>query len=317
VTAAVVLLLIGVGGYAFVWDLVGRGVQQVLGSASNVGNIVQAKLKWETAEAEAKRKADEAERQRLAGHAAKVEQQRLAAAKAEQERQARAAAPAQEIVASHKREAAGMENPTLCLWALDAPKSGWDQTKYGTYGTEASRRGLTVDSCRQLVGANSLFLIRRDMEASRVLEGFSHDVAYYSLSVEECEQKCAQRSNCNVFTYNKRGGSAGACYLYTRGRAQLTSNPDFDSGIRNTESSALPTTTASNSLFTIRRGIEASYVSGLNEAFDRTSFEECQQKCAQQQTCNVFTYTPAGTACYLYSRAELKRNTNYDSGIRN
>src|SRR5262245_49912494 len=67
VAAAVVLLLVGVGGYTFVRSLVER-------------NVNQAEIKWkeekdkEAAEVEAKRKAEE-------------EQQRLAAIKTEQERQ--------------------------------------------------------------------------------------------------------------------------------------------------------------------------------------------------------------------------------------
>ena len=105
VAVAIVLLLIGAGGYALLRHMVEQGVHQ-------------AELKWEeerrAIELEANRKVEEAEQQRLAALKAEqerqarfaaeaeakrkpeeAERQRLAAAKAEQERQARAAAEAE------------------------------------------------------------------------------------------------------------------------------------------------------------------------------------------------------------------------------
>jgi len=345
VTAAVVLLLIGVGGYAFVRNFAERGVHQ-------------AELKWEqersAAMAEANRKVEEAEqqrvkaeqeRQRLAAEAEakrkadEAERQRLAGLKAEQERQARAAAEAAEAKrkaeeAERQRQAEAavkaeqgqwraLTDRTLCGNALNNEKSGWDQTpRYGTYVTEASRRGLTVDSCRQLVGAtaalstttasNSLFTVQRGMEASRAL-GYPQVDAFYSPSIGECEQKCAQQSNCNVFTYNKR--SSGACYLYTR--ADLKPNPEFDTGTRDSvnQTAYTSSTTPSNSLFTIRRGVEASSAQA-GETFYSQSIEDCEQKCAQQPICNVYTYKKSNFRCYLYPRADLGPNADFDSGVR-
>jgi hypothetical protein len=114
VAVAIVLLLIGAGGYALLRHMVEQGVHQ-------------AELKWEgerrAIELEANRKVGEAEQQRLAAlnaaaqerqaraaaeaeakrKATEAEQQRLAAVKAEQERQA--SAPAQERQARAAAEA--------------------------------------------------------------------------------------------------------------------------------------------------------------------------------------------------------------------
>ena len=71
-------------------------------------------------------------------------------------------------------------------------------------------------------------------------------------------------------------------------------------------------------LFTIRRGMEASWVLGsTRDSFYSLSFEECEQKCAQRPTCRVFTWLIGARACYLYTNAELKPNANFDSGVRN
>jgi hypothetical protein len=157
------------------------------------------------------------------------------------------------------------------------------------------------------------FTIRRGMEAS----GYPAGAAVFNQSFEECEQTCVQRSTCNVYTYSKRTG-AGACYLYTR--ADIKPNPDFDSGVRNSVAPALPVdpsvTTASKSLFTIQRGVEASSLQGFSETFWSRSIEECEQKCAQQPACNVYTYKKPSLRCYLYSRADLGPNAEFDSGVR-
>jgi hypothetical protein len=158
---------------------------------------------------------------------------------------------------------------------------------------------------------NSPFTVQRGMEASRAL-GYPQVDAFYSPSIGECEQKCAQRSNCNVFTYNKR--SSGACYLYTR--AELTSNPDFDSGVRNSVEQTASAQSSALGLFTIKRGVEASSAQA-GETFYSQSIEDCEQKCAQQPICNVYTYKKSHFRCYLYPRADLGPNADFDSGVRN
>jgi hypothetical protein len=114
---AAVLVLISVGGYAFIQRAVEKSVQR--STADKAEQKPQARA---VAEAEAVRKADEAERQRLAAlkadqerqarapaeaeakrKADEAERQRLAALKADQERQARAAA---EVEAKRKADEA-------------------------------------------------------------------------------------------------------------------------------------------------------------------------------------------------------------------
>jgi hypothetical protein len=163
VAAAALLLLIGWGGYAVLQDII-QTKEDALQQREAELNAWQAKA---AADAEANRKADEAERQRLA------------AVKAEQEHQA------------------SFESSALPI----GPST--------------------------ITAPNSLFTIQRDVEASPT--GGTRNESLYSRSIEECEQTCAQRPTCNVFTYAK-GIGAGACYLYTR--AELKPNAGFDSGIR-------------------------------------------------------------------------------------
>ena len=159
------------------------------------------------AEAEAKRKAD-------------AEQRRLADLfKAEQERRAKA-----ETEAEAKRKVDAEQRRLADLKAEQERKAG-----------EAERQRLAAVKAEQepkakiLPAPSSLFTIQRDVEASPT--GGTRNESLYSRSIGECEQTCAQRPTCNVFTYAKSIG-AGACYLYTR--AELKPNAGFEVlGIRN------------------------------------------------------------------------------------
>jgi TPR repeat protein len=71
----------------------------------------------------------------------------LVAAKAEEERQRQ---DAQRLLSLR-----ALPDQTLCGNALNNDKSGWDQApRYESYVTEASRRKLTVDSCREIIDRN-------------------------------------------------------------------------------------------------------------------------------------------------------------------
>jgi hypothetical protein len=64
-------------------------------------------------------------------------------------------------------------------------------------------------------------------------------------------------------------------------------------------------------------GIEASNASAASDMFYGQSFEECQQKCTREPTCNVFTHNKRSGRCYLYSSAaSLRPNADFDSGVR-
>ena len=146
------------------------------------------------AEAEAGAKAEQAERQALA------------AAKAEEERKATAAAEAEAKQAEQQR-----------LAALRA-----EQERNAKSAAPAVTKGP--------------FEIQSNMEATgRFVDyiGYPQSVR----SVGECEQKCTQSAGCNAFAFDKRPWQPGAatrgfglCYLYSR--AELRSNSNFDSGIR-------------------------------------------------------------------------------------
>ena len=173
VAVLAVLLLIGVGGYAFVqhtYTTVEKTVQQ--------REAIKAEQERQAA-AEAKRKEDEAERQRLdkaeqerqakaeQERQAKAEQERQAKAeqerqaKAEQERQAKAeqerqakAEQERKAKAEQERQARIRDLPTIrvCRDALNPQQVAWDQDpKYSEYIAEATRRGYTAYSCSQLL----------------------------------------------------------------------------------------------------------------------------------------------------------------------
>jgi hypothetical protein len=138
------------------------------------------------------RSAAEAEVKRM-----QAEQQRLAALRAEEDRKAKAAAEA------------------------EAKRKAEEQQRQANIRAEQERQARAAAEAEA-----KRFTIQRSMEATGRVGA---DEVFYKLSIEECEQKCAQRPNCNVFTYTTRRATA-ACYLYTR--ADLVPNADFHSGVR-------------------------------------------------------------------------------------
>ena len=68
-------------------------------------------------------------------------------------------------------------------------------------------------------------------------------------------------------------------------------------------------------LFEIRRNMEAGKFPYDNWSTVK-SFDECEQKCTDLARCNTFAFEKRSRSCYLYSRAELVPNANFDSGVR-
>ncbi|WP_426528472.1 PAN domain-containing protein [Bradyrhizobium sp. McL0615] len=155
--------------------------------------------------------------------------------------------------------------------------------------------------------ANPAFEIRSGTEAN----GLQLGAGSYNGSIGECEQRCAETKNCSVFTYSR---AARACYLYPK--ADFVSNQNFESGIRNlTSSSSQTAPKTAIPAFEIRGGTEANGLQ-LGAGYYNGSIGECEQRCAETKNCNVFTYSRAARACYLYPKAEFVSNRSFESGIR-
>ena len=68
-------------------------------------------------------------------------------------------------------------------------------------------------------------------------------------------------------------------------------------------------------LFEIRRNMEAARFPS-DHSSPVKSIDECEQKCTQSASCNAFAFDKRIRSCYLYSRADLVPNANFNSGIR-
>jgi PAN domain len=186
-----------------------------------------------------------------------------------------------------------LNDRVLCGFALNSQKSGWDENPtYREHINEASRRSLTVDSCRGILGIGT-----EQAEQQRIANFDSQSLCRMALN----SQKSGWDQNPSYATHvteaSRRGLTVDSCRRLVEAAG------------------ALPVTTASNSLFTIRKGMEA-YGSSLVGTLSQTSIELCEQRCTQRSNCNAFTYDKSGT-CYMYSRAELRSNSYFDSGVRN
>jgi hypothetical protein len=58
------------------------------------------------------------------------------------------------------------------------------------------------------------------------------------------------------------------------------------------------------------------YSSAPSSSFSVRSIDNCKADCAQNPTCNIYTYNKSNGWCYLYPSADLVANKDYDSGVR-
>jgi TIR domain/PAN domain len=267
------------------------------------------------ADAEARRKAEEAEQQRLkeeeqrqaqavAGaeakrKAAEAEQQRL---KEEEQRQAKAAADAEA-----KRKAAEAEQQRLAAVKAEERKAEEaEQQRLAALKAEEERKAKSAST--------DSFEWRSNMMATGYPSSPAWDVGG---SMGECERKCSVSAACKVFSYNKING---ACSFYTS--ADFVPNDLFDSGIRaGARAAALPAgrpvPTVTNTLFTVRSNMMATGYPSSPAQYIGRFIGECEQKCAQSAACKVFAYNKINGTCNFYTSADFVPNDDFDSGIRN
>jgi hypothetical protein len=144
------------------------------------------------------------------------------------------------------------------------------------------------------------FEIRANTEASGV-SGYPAEGSASVASREACEQSCTRLPTCEIFTYNK---STRRCYRYSR--ADFKANEVYDSGVRIGQT---------NPSFEIRANTEAAG-SAYYTSVDGASMDECEEGCARESKCKIFTYNKSIGRCYRYMRADFKANGQYDSGVR-
>src|ERR1043166_2142220 len=72
---------------------------------------------------------------------------------------------------------------------------------------------------------------------------------------------------------------------------------------------------AASIAFTITQGMEAN--GKLIDLYNVPSIADCQDRCAKNSACNVYSYTKIYRTCYSNGTATLGRNKNNDTGIRN
>ena len=78
----------------------------------------------------------------------------------------------------------------------------------------------------------------------------------------------------------------------------------------------VPSGSASSSgQFSRRSNMEAKGGTRLAGWVPAASIIDCEQNCARSNTCKVYSYYKNGTACFLYSVADLSPNEDFDSGI--
>ena len=175
--------------------------------------IREEQLRQAAADTQAKLEAAEGEQQRLKDE---VRRQAKAATDADGKRRA--------TEAEQQRLKDELQRQTKLAEEADAKRRAAE--------AEQQRLAALMAEQEQKAKSATVFEIRRNMEARPKPP---IDVNYFGtvVSGDECQQKCAQSTNCNVFSFSK---ASSTCYSYSI--ADFVPNTNFDSGVRN--SAALP-----------------------------------------------------------------------------
>ena len=199
----------------------GRSIRRIAQGLERSPSTVSREIR-RTAAADAKRKAEEAEQQRLA--AAKAEEAK-AAADADAKRKA-AEAEQQRLKEEVQRQCTAKFDFNCSSAALRLASALQPGNQLAPTGQAAQAEQQQQARAVAPTGTTGLFTIRSNTEAS----GDHKQPADYSRSVNSigaCEESCAQRTPCKIFSYDK---SAGICYRYLR--ADFKPNERYDSSIR-------------------------------------------------------------------------------------
>jgi PAN domain len=270
------------------------------------------------ADADTKRKAAETEQQGL-----KEEAQRQAKAAADADAKLKLALTEQQRLAKAatdadaKRVDAEKEQQRLAKAVTDADAKRVDAEKEQQRLAEELRKARAELATRQvaLPQATSTvmtasFESRPNMEAvDRMPAGSDRGSTF-----EACQARCTRSGTCQAFTFSK---TSGLCLFYDL-LPGFRSNPNFDSGVRQSAapSQATQTVTATRP-FSIKANIEASGIPVAPVWAPGGSTAECEQRCAQIETCVAFAFRRSGRQCYFYSGSvSFKPNQEFDSGER-
>jgi hypothetical protein len=281
--------------------------------AEKARQVAEAKA----AEAEKARQVAEKARQDAEAKAADAEKARQAASKtADDAETARQAATAKAAEADKARQAA----ETKAAEATDAAaKSAQARQTAEVHAAEADKARQAAEAkaagpvTSGPVSSSGQFLRRSNTDAKGLQNASPFSVT--AASIDDCEQSCARSNTCKVYTYGK---SSRWCYMYSADRFSvddLVPNSYYDSGVRATITSG---PASPSSQFSRRSNMLAG---GSYQNFAVvSSIVDCEQTCAQSNTCKVYTYAKASGSCYTFSAdrfsvADLVENPLFDSGV--
>jgi TIR domain/PAN domain len=280
-----------------------------------------AKAKLKAAEIEQQRLQEEMQRQaRAAAEAQAKLQTAQQAAQAEQQQQAKAVADA-----DSKRRAAETEQQGLKEEAQRQAKAAADadaklklalteQQRLAKAATDADAKRVAAEAAQQRLAEELRkvtavsFESRPNMEAVDKMPAGSDRGSTF----EACQTTCTRSGTCQAFTFSK---TSGLCLFYDL-LPGFRSNPNFDSGVRQTAAQSQSTQTATKS-FSIKANTEASGIPVAPNWVPGGSTAECEQRCSQIETCLAFAYSRRASQCYFYSGSvSFKPNQEFDSGER-
>jgi TIR domain/PAN domain len=255
------------------------------------------------ADAEARRKAEEAEQQRL-----KEEEQRQAKAASDAEAKRKAAeAEQQRLKEEEQRQAKAASDAEAKRKAAEA-----EQQRLAAIKEEEQRQAKAADVEAKLKAAEA--------EQQRLKEEVQRQAK--AAADAEAKRKAAEAEQQRLKEEVQRQAKAAADAEAKRRAAEVeqqrlaavkSEEERRAKADTNAKSATLPQSGSTDS-FERRSNMRAT---GPEVGYAVVNLiGDCEQRCTQSASCTVFMFDKRNSSCFLYSRANFAPDENYDSGIR-
>jgi hypothetical protein len=249
------------------------------------------------ADAEAQRKAVEAEQQRL-----KEEVQRQAKAAADAEAKLKAAeAEQQQLKEEEQRQAKEAADAEAKRKAAEA-----EQQRLAAIKEEEQRRAQSADLEAKLKAAEA--------EQQRLKEEVQRQAK--AAADAEAKRKAVEAEQQRLKEEVQRQAKAAADAEAKRKAAEAEQQRLAAVKAEEDRKAKAEAEAATKGLFEIRRDMMVPTKVPVDDYSVVSSVNECELKCEQSVSCNAFAFAKRPKSCYLYSRAELVPNDEFDSGLR-
>ncbi|CAJ1415039.1 unnamed protein product [Effrenium voratum] len=137
----------------------------------------------------------------------------------------------------------------------------------------------------------------------------------YVESPEICQERCQEQPHCSVFTYKSDTSPSGGCWLLPARNAKTVSDDKATSGYKDCQvPSSVESIVQVKAETCLEKGVALKDPFLPLPSLNTETAEQCQQRCKDQPTCNIFTFKSDGE-CWLMPAFKYAKRVKDEKAI--